>query len=104
MYRVRVGPDWADLRRNFGNKVVIFRDHSGSSIPIPLPLPDALAIHASFAKVFHASGAADFFQNALKDQELLKVLATDGSTDLSIALRRLLINTGRIIVAQERKC
>ncbi|KAF9449077.1 hypothetical protein P691DRAFT_728548 [Macrolepiota fuliginosa MF-IS2] len=41
---------------------VTFKDHSGSAIPVPNP--DALAIHAAFAKVLKDSGAVEHFADA----------------------------------------
>jgi len=51
---------------------------------IQLPLPEALAIHASFAKAFNASGVAEYFRDILRDQEIFEVA---DPTDLALALR-----------------
>jgi len=96
-YKVNVNPRYAGLTQRYHGNLVTFTDHSGSGIQ--LPLPEALAIHASFAKVYHASGAAGFFQNVLKDHEQLKVLAVDGSTDVTIALSGLVLKSRRTAVA-----
>ena len=54
---------------------------------IPPPYPTALALHASFAKVLHASGAKEFFDHILRDDaEGTKMLAGDWSTDLSLMM------------------
>jgi len=45
-----------------------------------------LAIHAAFAHVFFATGAADVIDSIIEDFEDVPVLAHDGSTDIAAAL------------------
>ena len=89
-YRVQVDLRLTPLVVKYQNKVINFVDHSTSpsaSMKIPPPHPTALALHASFAKVLHASGAKEFFDHILKDEsEGTKMLAEDGSTDLLLMM------------------
>ncbi|KIJ36880.1 hypothetical protein M422DRAFT_34049, partial [Sphaerobolus stellatus SS14] len=71
----------------FDNINVDFRSNSG----IPPPDPRYLALHAAFAKVLFASGAGEYIERYYRDQAELGVLASDGSTDVSILLSRLYI-------------
>lgn len=54
-----------------------------SEEPIDLPDPAILAIHAAFARVFHASGAAEYIDSIWRDMGNTRVLSSDGSTDVS---------------------
>lgn len=58
-----------------------------------LPSPDFLLLHASLARVFYASGAAERIDQILRDVEETRVLAADGSTDASVLLMAHLTNT-----------
>ncbi|KAF8515758.1 hypothetical protein BU17DRAFT_93153 [Hysterangium stoloniferum] len=60
---------------------VNFRSTSGISPPDPR----YLAIHAAFAKVLRASGAAEYLESIFRDQEEIAI-ARDGSTDISSLL------------------
>ena len=88
-YKVQVDPRLTPLVK-YQDKVITFVDRSASpsaNIKIPPPQPTTLALHASFAKVLHASGAKEFFDHILRDEaEGSKILAGDGSTDLSLMM------------------
>ncbi|KAJ5686654.1 hypothetical protein N7536_009273 [Penicillium majusculum] len=51
-----------------------------------LPHPELLKVHAIIARIFHASGAAEQVNKALRDLGEHCVLAKDGSTDISSML------------------
>ncbi|KAJ5753568.1 uncharacterized protein N7511_007721 [Penicillium nucicola] len=51
-----------------------------------LPRPELLKVHAIIARIFHASGAAEQIDKALRDLGEHCVLAKDGSTDISSML------------------
>ncbi|KAF4764020.1 hypothetical protein HAV15_001738 [Penicillium sp. str.  len=51
-----------------------------------LPHPERLKVHAIIARIFHASGAAEQINKALRDLGEHCVLAKDGSTDISSML------------------
>ena len=89
-YRVQVDPCLTPLVVKYQDKVITFVDRSASlsaNINIPPPQPTTLALHASFAKVLHASGAKEFFDHILKDEsEGTKLLAGDESTDLLLMM------------------
>ncbi|KAJ5971551.1 uncharacterized protein N7479_001469 [Penicillium vulpinum] len=51
-----------------------------------LPSPELLKIHAIVARIFHASGAAEQIDKALRDLGDHCALAKDGSTDISSML------------------
>lgn len=51
-----------------------------------LPSPELLKVHAIIARIFHASGAAEYIEKALRDLGEHCVLAKDGSTDISSML------------------
>ncbi|KAK0216291.1 hypothetical protein IW262DRAFT_1399210 [Armillaria fumosa] len=50
------------------------------------PDPYLLAIHAAFAKVLHACGAGEHLDRVLRDMERLKVLSSDGGSDIGLFL------------------
>lgn len=50
------------------------------------PNPEFLRIHAAFAKVLHACGAAEYFQKLQRDAEEVKELYLDGQADFGQAL------------------
>jgi hypothetical protein len=85
-YRVQVDTRWDALVRSYQNKLVTFVDRSDTGIQ--LPLPEALTIHASFAKAFYASGTAEFFRAISRDQEISEVA---GPANLALALGSLVI-------------
>ena len=85
-YRVQVDTRWDALVRSYQNKLVTFVDHSDTGIQ--LPLPETLAIHASFAKAFRDSGTAEFFRAISQDQEVSEVA---GPTNPALALDSLVI-------------
>ena len=89
-YKVQVDPRLTPFVVKYQDKVINFVGRSASpsvNIKIPPPQPTALALHASFAKVLHASGAKAFFDHILRDEaEGSKILAGDGSTDLSLMM------------------
>ena len=89
-YRVQVDPHLTPLIVKYQDKVITFIDHSASlsaNIKIPPPQPTALALHASFTKVLHVSGAKEFFDHILKDKsEGMKMLAGDGLMDLLLMM------------------
>ncbi|KAJ3558586.1 hypothetical protein NM688_g832 [Phlebia brevispora] len=66
---------------------IAFRDHSSQGIP--LPSPDLLELHKAFARVLHASGAEEYLDEILRDEEEIAVLAADGSTDVAPLFYRL---------------
>lgn len=51
-----------------------------------LPSPELLKVHAIVARIFHASGAAEYVEKALRDLGEHRMLAKDGSTDISSML------------------
>lgn len=51
-----------------------------------LPSPQLLQVHAAIARILHASGQAEEIDQVLRDQDATRVLAKDGSTDLSALL------------------
>lgn len=56
-----------------------------TSDPVKRPLPDPryLELHAACARVAHLSGAAEYIDQILREEEVTKVLAFDGgSSDL----------------------
>ncbi|KIJ29826.1 hypothetical protein M422DRAFT_36806, partial [Sphaerobolus stellatus SS14] len=71
--------------KGFDNIHVDFRSNS-RVLP---PNPRYLAIHAAFAKVLFASGAGKYIGRYYRDQAEIGVLASNGSTDVSILLSRL---------------
>ncbi|KIJ53448.1 hypothetical protein M422DRAFT_25327, partial [Sphaerobolus stellatus SS14] len=75
-------------RSDFGQLNEIHVDFSSNSGVLP-PDPRYLAIHAAFAKVLFASGAGEYIERYYRDQAELGVLASNGSTDVSILLSRL---------------
>ena len=62
-------------------------DHSGKDIP----LPDSryLAIHAAFARVLHASAAGEYYDEVFRAEEIVPVLASDGSTNVALLMSKL---------------
>lgn len=84
----------SNIALNYKNQMVTFRDHSfDPSRPhepgIPLPDAEILALHAAFARVLYASGAAEHFEKTWRDLQGLRVLARDGSSDLGVVLSSL---------------
>ncbi|TDL26861.1 hypothetical protein BD410DRAFT_472711 [Rickenella mellea] len=71
-------------RSSIEGRTVRFKDHSNKGIP--LPSPEYLAIHAAFAKVFHASGAGVYIDRVFRDAEDMGVLSSDGLSDISTLL------------------
>ncbi|CAG8268724.1 unnamed protein product [Penicillium salamii] len=51
-----------------------------------LPSPELFKVHAILARIFHASGAAEQIEKALGDRYRYRMLARDGSTDVSSIL------------------
>ncbi|KAJ5124345.1 uncharacterized protein N7515_008170 [Penicillium bovifimosum] len=51
-----------------------------------LPSPELLKVHAIIARIFHASGAAESIEKALRDLGEHSMLTRDGSTDISSML------------------
>ncbi|KAJ5104289.1 hypothetical protein NUU61_001636 [Penicillium alfredii] len=51
-----------------------------------LPSPGLLKIHATIARIFHASGAAEPIEKAIRDLGETALLAKDGSSDISAML------------------
>lgn len=64
---------------------VTFKCHNSNS-PSALPSPGLLKIHATIARIFHASGAAESIEKAIRDLEEKAPLAKDGSSDISAML------------------
>lgn len=98
MHKIKVNPNVffvrSNIALNYKNQMVTFQDHSfDPSRPheasIPLPDCEILALHAAFARVLHASGAAEYFDEAWHDPEVIRVLARDGSSDLGAVLSSL---------------
>ncbi|CAI7657886.1 unnamed protein product [Penicillium glandicola] len=54
--------------------------------PYDLPRPELLKVHAIIARIFHASGAVEHVEKALRDLGEHCVLAKDGSTGISSML------------------
>ena len=48
----------------------------------PLPDPRLLALHAAVGNVLHASGLAQYVEQALRVRESIDCLSEDGSTNL----------------------
>lgn len=60
-------------------------ENSAPGVPCDLPLPEILKLHASLAKGFHLSGAAEHVLKVIDEAETLKPvhhLANDGSTNI----------------------
>ncbi|PBK81319.1 hypothetical protein ARMGADRAFT_1020439 [Armillaria gallica] len=81
---VVVSTSEATLRR-LPNRIVTFT--SPNPRALPLPKPDYLAIHAACCRIAHMSGAADYAEKVLRDEEEIRVqtgsmgnLAADGSS------------------------
>lgn len=51
-----------------------------------LPSPELLGIHATIAKILHASGQGEAISRILQDRDDTAVLARDGSTDIEALL------------------
>jgi hypothetical protein len=64
----------------YNDSIVTFRDESKNNID--LPDPEILALHAAFCGVFYASAAGEYFDTIHRDTGSLRVMSTDGSTDL----------------------
>ncbi|TFK45592.1 hypothetical protein OE88DRAFT_1115211 [Heliocybe sulcata] len=58
---------------------------------IQVPSPEYLAIHAAFAKVLHACGAAQQVDKVFNDMEENQVLSSDGGSDIGLYLSSRLI-------------
>ena len=72
-----------DSRTKLGEHT--FRNSSNEDIA--LPSAKYFAVHAAFARVFHASGAGEYFESLFEDSEDIAIFASDGSTDVSALLR-----------------
>ncbi|KAF8521616.1 hypothetical protein BU17DRAFT_64842 [Hysterangium stoloniferum] len=76
---------WFEPTRNQHCYVVRSRFTALNGIPVDFRNPRYLAIHAAFAKVLRASGAAEYLETIFRDQEEIAI-ACDGSTDISSLL------------------
>lgn len=56
-----------------------------------LPSPELLELHATIARILHASGKAEQAENILKDRKSTLCLAGDGSTDVGAILSTTLL-------------
>jgi hypothetical protein len=61
------------------NDVVRLTSHDHS---VPLPSPVLLGVHATVAKVLHASGLAEVINEIMEEKEGIGCLASDGTTDI----------------------
>jgi hypothetical protein len=57
-----------------------------------LPSPELLSVHATIAKILHATGKAEEADKILKDKDNAGVLAKDGTTDIATLLSTTSIN------------
>lgn len=57
-----------------------------------LPNPELLSVHATIAKILHATGKAEEADKILKDKDNTGVLAKDGTTDIATLLSTTSIN------------
>ncbi|KZP28479.1 hypothetical protein FIBSPDRAFT_852621 [Athelia psychrophila] len=68
----------------YHNQAVTF--HNEHDKPIDLPNREILALHRSFGRVLHFSGAGEYLERTWHDIEDTDVLSADGSTDVSSLL------------------
>ena len=59
---------------------ITFTNHAYPGADIPLPSKKYLSIHATCCKVAAMSGAAEYLDEVIRDQETIGVLSTDGSS------------------------
>ncbi|KAF9784708.1 hypothetical protein BJ322DRAFT_1211601 [Thelephora terrestris] len=72
------------LKTQYAGKVVTFvNEHSER---IDLPDPQLLELHAAFSRVFHVSGAGECIEAYWRDMDEIRVLASNGSTNLDFLL------------------
>lgn len=62
-----------------GIHLVEFKQHAN----FELPSRTLLGIHATLARVMHASGMGERIEKIIRDRETLRCLAPDGSTDVN---------------------
>jgi len=53
---------------------------TSNSERLPVPSRELLALHATFCKVAHFSGAAEYIDRTYQDAEEMGVLASDGTS------------------------
>ena len=59
---------------------ITFINHAYPDADLPLPSKKYLSIHATCCKVAAMSGAAEYLDEVIRDQETIGVLSTDGSS------------------------
>lgn len=72
---------------------------------LKLPSAGLLKVHATLAKILHASGAAKTIEKKLEDLDTTAVLANDGSSDIAgmLAMTSIGILGSRVGNVQERR-
>ena len=60
--------------------VITFTNHAQPNMDLPLPSKKYLSIHATCCKVAWMSGAAEYLNKVIWEQESMEVLSTDGSS------------------------
>ena len=61
-----------------GDRIIRFRKHAD----VELPSRELLEMHATLAKILHASGMAEHIDKIMKCREEIGCLASDGSTNI----------------------
>ncbi|KAF9787523.1 hypothetical protein BJ322DRAFT_1107581 [Thelephora terrestris] len=79
-YTVKAGRIFTE----YADKVVTFTNEHSEAID--LPDPQILELHAAFSRVFHMSGAGEYFEAYWRDMDEIRVLAPDGSTNFDFML------------------
>lgn len=65
----------------YKDAIVKFVDRSNTGIEVPSA--ELLALHAAFARVFHASGAAEYIEQIRKDPSTAHQLQSNGLSDVA---------------------
>ncbi|PWY92227.1 hypothetical protein BO70DRAFT_357361 [Aspergillus heteromorphus CBS 117.55] len=80
-YRIKVfDPQHAFVRTLPSSGIVTFEQHDAR---YQLPSPELLFVHATIAKILHATGKAQEADNISRDKDSTGVMARDGSTDIT---------------------
>lgn len=64
------------------NNTVTLVAHSSDS----LPSPSLLKIHAAIADILFMTGMGDYIENILREQQVIRCLASDGTTSVASLL------------------
>ena len=72
-------------RNTYTDTIVTFVDHSNGGIEVPSA--EFLALHAAFARVFYASGAAEYIEQIWRDPSAVHQLRSNGSSDAATLIR-----------------